>query len=1486
MAEEVYMSTPWSGRSLEPTPTETEEDIDYAIAPDPEPPLRFAPVILGEKEITDTFYRWGSAAPGVIAYEVVDKVNEQEEGPSGLTVEELVDGTSVYFDYNPATRDLSPAERKLNFSEIVREFSNAEDRSVFDQLILESPRVASSLGGAYLGARAAGPIARGLAAVGRPGVAAGTAIGLPLAGALVGSDALGPIARDLFFGKVEPYTPDSRMSVVAGTAAADVLEGIGGLALLSRSLKKRAMTEADAAALGLSKAEGEVFVRGGRPDLGLDGFALMKGISDIAENPNIPRSAKFLRGLENIIGKVALNTRLNQGKTLAAETGLGTLGTLGAVAGEALSPASPVAIGTGQVVAPLAGVTAYTLSPGRIILSSAYDAGKAIFSKKRAVERELSIAIPRFQAARQSAEATGGPEVSPEDFNLRITPDGEFTLLQEPKLGSRVVTMFSSFGEKRKVNAAQVLVDDVIRRLEQSGEGDPAVIEKALDDIIARFQEGDVRDLFTNPSFATMRRMLERQGIDFTAQAEAAKIAGEGEALSTMDSVVSMIDAGLTSNTREGYLLASLLAQKAFEGRMAEDISTSAGKVFAAYKKILGEGMDSDDAAKALFRAIDPYIQSTSDTASALYKNMQDHRVLFGDDSPVLIDALTDIEIIPQNELLRGDLPGPIKTALRFIEGVADDYRSFQQGTPPVSDLLRSDPALKRAQQKFDDALAGEEGPVAEAYFRNMSSIDLNADDAVAQINALIARKYEGKYGAKGATNTRVKNLLRSQAELLTEQKAARVRAEQAAASVPVPSGGISTRDLKEFRTSLLNFSRKKDITDTEKRQAAELANYFERQFLDETAARDLAPEEVEKFLSERAAANAYYNARQTIFNDGIFKEIKARTAQGAPRSVELLREKFSDLKHPTLLYIEDVQRAARFAEDPIGSPTLRPGALEQKDEVDLRPYRDLIMDGLVRPTAPPPSTAAAEHRFLEEIESLIVSQRKAAGTRRELTSPEDVQNILESTGELGITQAEITAINKVLSESSENGLDLLPNLKSNLQSLLDEGLSFASFKDTIASSRKNYADQNLWWAMANGGESVDFVEILKTAQRPTTRTRFGLKPVLNNLLEPINEIDRRAAEDPRAFLQALKNENLTTTLDDVDVSRLSDEQVADFISKAKESAKNGLKTLLIDYARDVAGYNKPSGLNYNLLRKQLFEPLSPNDSQSVVPPLVTWMRTNGLMTGEQARNLRNSLDQFVSFEAEMAKDYPDVFQGVNPAKKALISTLGAAAGGATHKTLQKMTGGLLGNAGVLVASGAGAEAARALLINARAAAVQDGLIKLMQDDPAQIARFLRMAKEGVKTKGPLKEGFARNFISLLTQLQAINIPRTAAIRAIESEPLREDRPYEPPVRLKERLDPYGRKEPINNPGVPTPTYTPDRRSSVRPPAVPTRTVAAAQQPPIPPRPAPTPVPQSVASAPTQAPASPATRQRYAALFPNDPASSMIRSQGIGGLLG
>jgi hypothetical protein len=68
--------------------------------------------------------------------------------------------------------------------------------------------------------------------------------------------------------------------------------------------------------------------------------------------------------------------------------------------------------------------------------------------------------------------------------------------------------------------------------------------------------------------------------------------------------------------------------------------------------------------------------------------------------------------------------------------------------------------------------------------------------------------------------------------------------------------------------------------------------------------------------------------------------------------------------------------------------------------------------------------------------------------------------------------------------------------------------------------------------------------------------------------------------------------------------------------------------------------------------------------------------------------------------------------------------------------------------------------------------------------------------------------------------------------------------------------------------------------SSVRPPAAPVRQVAAAQ--PVPPAPPRTAVPDAVAAQPN-----PQQRQQYAALFPNDSASGMIRQQqGIGSLMG
>ena len=109
-------------------------------------------------------------------------------------------------------------------------------------------------------------------------------------------------------------------------------------------------------------------------------------------------------------------------------------------------------------------------------------------------------------------------------------------------------------------------------------------------------------------------------------------------------------------------------------------------------------------------------------------------------------------------------------------------------------------------------------------------------------------------------------------------------------------------------------------------------------------------------------------------------------------------------------------------------------------------------------------------------------------------------------------------------------------------------------------------------------------------------------------------------------------------------------------------------------------------------------------------------------------------------------------------------------------------------------------------------------------------------------------------------------------------------------IRFGQQRAPYVIRQ-MNEEDEPLKTYTPqpsDDRSSVRPTAAPVRQVAAAQpapRPPVPLAPPRTAVPDAVASAPAQP--NPQQRQQYAALFPNDSASGMIRQQqGIGSLMG
>lgn len=175
--------------------------------------------------------------------------------------------------------------------------------------------------------------------------------------------------------------------------------------------------------------------------------------------------------------------------------------------------------------------------------------------------------------------------------------------------------------------------------------------------------------------------------------------------------------------------------------------------------------------------------------------------------------------------------------------------------------------------------------------------------------------------------------------------------------------------------------------------------------------------------------------------------------------------------------------------------------------------------------------------------------------------------------------------------------------------------------------------------------------------------------------------------------MKALQDNKLFDALEAKNIDNLSDTEVDDLVKGAKTSAREGLKSLIIDFAKSSAGRGSKGGINYDKFKEILFEGAVGNER---VPSLVDWMFSKNLMSGAQRENLQKSLTQLGAFDSEvLGLIQDDITNTTNPILKATISTFGAALGSGLYRFINKATGGLLGGSGQLVASGSGAGAAR-----------------------------------------------------------------------------------------------------------------------------------------------------------------------------------------------
>jgi hypothetical protein len=323
----------------------------------------------------------------------------------------------------------------------------------------------------------------------------------------------------------------------------------------------------------------------------------------------------------------------------------------------------------------------------------------------------------------------------------------------------------------------------------------------------------------------------------------------------------------------------------------------------------------------------------------------------------------------------------------------------------------------------------------------------------------------------------------------------------------------------------------------------------------------------------------------------------------------------------------------------------------------------------------------------------------------------------------------------------------------------------------------------------------------------------------LNSLVELI-----KAGSDPRNLRRLIRNKGLNISADALNL----------------DAAKEGVRHSVLSLAFSKGGQYSVEGLNARGAYNMLFDKLPNADREGET--VAQWMISNNIMTEKEVSGLELGLRTIIKSEAKQDVSKA-LIQGETPAlidmyTRILGSRLGTSVG-------RSMPGGRSGAAGLIEAE-AGSRYLRQLTQEIPALQEYDALEKILLN-PELLALALRKPRSPAEKQGIIN--------MLLDKLGTFGIGVAPAVgqRAI---PLGAQEFVEPEVS-SEPPPPVGPVSSVTPTAMPAPPPVPAQR--VEPP---TDTLASA-----------TPVaPPPAASGPV--------REQYAALFPNDIASGMIRQQG------
>ena len=312
-----------------------------------------------------------------------------------------------------------------------------------------------------------------------------------------------------------------------------------------------------------------------------------------------------------------------------------------------------------------------------------------------------------------------------------------------------------------------------------------------------------------------------------------------------------------------------------------------------------------------------------------------------------------------------------------------------------------------------------------------------------------------------------------------------------------------------------------------------------------------------------------------------------------------------------------------------------------------------------------------------------------------------------------------------------------------------------------------------------------------------------------------------------------------------------------------REQAKNGLKASVLDYAFTRAGGSHSGNLRPSVIYDSFFRPIKNSINQI---SLAEWLRSKKLITEGEVENLRSMLGDMVKYEvSETIGDAENIVEGAGPMLDLYLSITGSALG----TRLQRLMGGE--GPGSLIAAGRGAQAMRQAFLNVPQGLQIDVMTELMSN-PKLLAEFMRKpksARESLRIRKRLSQTLFN-----LGLAPAKTLPAPVFRETMEGDVERLYLPGEEPKRDIPGIDsPLVQRE--RSPVAPTDgAGTPEPRPFI------VAQMPTAQQPP-----APQARPSDSSGVASLLPAGGAqsnasSQQRYAAAYPNDSISDLIRMRG------